>query len=120
MDGDGRTAVDHFERAARLDPISPLRDVARAHIAVGLVFQGALEDAVRVFRTTSHRTPRMRLILVGAWGKLNQLAQAREELALYEQTTTISPEAMVEHMAKRNPEQSAWVAETLARLRSGD
>jgi len=40
IDGNGDLAVDHLQRAIRLDPVSPLYGVATAHLGLSLAVQG--------------------------------------------------------------------------------
>jgi TolB-like protein/DNA-binding winged helix-turn-helix (wHTH) protein len=116
MNGEGGAAVEHLEHALRLDPISPLSDVARAHMAVGKILEGAFEESLRIFRRTSYRTSRIHLALACAYGQLNEWPQAREELRHYDQLTTLPAEAMAEHSFHK-ADQKKWAIDMIARIR---
>lgn len=103
-------AVEPFQTAARLDPISHLGDMARAHIAVCRVLQGDFPEAARLFRQTTYRTPRLHLALTGVLGQLGLIEEARRELALYEKSTSTPIEAM----AKRSASDPQILAALLA------
>ncbi len=95
MAGQCDIAVEHLQRAARLDPLSRLNETARAHIAIAYALMGRFEESLRIFRETTFRTARVQFWVPYACGQLGLWAQAREELNHYEQMTDISPEAMV-------------------------
>ena len=116
MNGEGGAAVEHLEHTLRLDPISPLSDVARAHVAVGKVLEGAFEESLRIFRKTSYRTSRIHLALACVSGQLNEWPQAREELRHYDQLTTLPAEAMAEHCF-HNADQRTWAIDMIAKIR---
>jgi len=58
IDGDGDRAVDHLQRAIRLDPVSPLHGIASAHLGLGLAVQGRYAESVRILRASSNLTAR--------------------------------------------------------------
>ncbi|HEY8003710.1 MAG TPA: TIR domain-containing protein, partial [Phenylobacterium sp.] len=68
--GKTEAAIEELETAARLDPISRLGDMARAHVGAALAAQRDFNEADRVFRGTTFRTPRIRLMLVALYGHL--------------------------------------------------
>lgn len=96
--GRSADAVEHLKRAARLDPISRLNDVARVHIAAATALLGDFEESLRIFRSTTHRTARLQLALLYACIRLGLWPEAREELRVYEQLTHVPPEAMLAQM----------------------
>jgi TolB-like protein len=100
MNGDNKTAADHLERAATLDPISHLSEVARAHIGVSFVMMEDYAKGARLIERASYRPPRVRLCLVAAYGHLGRFAEAATELALFGQSTSAPPEAMLAYMAR--------------------
>jgi TolB-like protein len=116
IDGNGDDAVEHLQRATRLDPISHLSEVARAHIGIGLALQGSYDEALRIFRATTYRTPRIQIVLVFVCALLGQMPEAREELTLYEQMTAMSAEAMVPHLTRQTAIQT-WLLGVLADVR---
>ena len=98
IDGDSAEAVEHLQRAARLDPVSQLNEIARAHIAIGRALLGDFGESLRILRSITYRTPRVQLLLPYVCAKLALWPEAREELRIYEQLTSISPEAMLAQM----------------------
>jgi len=117
LDGKGAGAIEDFERAARLDPISPLNGKARVHIGVGQFVQGNFEEALRNLLATSNRSPRVQLLLMTTYDRLGHSEQAREVLRSYEQETPVSAESLIDDMAARQPEMRQMVREALARVR---
>lgn len=115
MNSQPAAAIEHLERAMRLDPISPLNDIARVHVAVGRALEGAFEDALRIFKTTSYRTPRVHMLLACVYAHFNQWPQARDELKLYEQVATLPAEAMAKH-SFRDANQRRWAIELIAKI----
>jgi TolB-like protein len=97
-DGQYAGAMERLQRAARLDPISPVHEGARAHIAVINGLCGNFEGCVRVLKATSYRSPRIHLALLHSYGRLGRWDEAREELRSYEQLATIPAEQMVASM----------------------
>jgi adenylate cyclase len=116
VEGDGRKAVEHFERAARLDPISHLGEVARAHIGVGTALQGDFQTAVRQLRGSSHRSARIHMVLAALYGHLGQFDDAEDELALYAGSVTIPVETMA-RFSSRDPQSQAIILSGLAKTR---
>ena len=110
-------AVEHLQRAARLDPISRLNEIARAHIAVGRALLGDFEESLRIFRAITYRTPRVQLLLPYVCAQLNQWPEAREELKVYEQLTNIPPEAMLAQMTI-SANHRALLLDAYARVRN--
>lgn len=99
--GHGEESMEHLQRAARLDPISRLNEIARAHIGICHALLGDFENALRVLRATSFRTPRIQLWLLCICARLAQWPEAREELRLYEQMTNIPPEVLIVDTTQR-------------------
>ena len=118
IDGDGDRAVDHLQRAIRLDPVSPLHGIASAHLGLGLAVQGRYAESVRILRASSNLTARAQLVLACASCELGQLAHARAELRRYEQMTHVPAEALAARMT-RNPSLRAFFMGALSRIRSG-
>lgn len=87
-------AARQFQEAARLDPLSPLGEKARVHVAIALATQGDVVEAMRLYRETTYRTPIVHLIMAGMYGELGNLEEARRELALYTDWTAVAPDAM--------------------------
>lgn len=95
IEADGDAAARHLQEAFRLDPLSPLGEMARAHIAMARVVQGDFVGAARIYRETTYRTPRIYVIMAGVYGILGNLDEARKELAFYAESTTVPAEEMV-------------------------
>ena len=95
FEADGDAAALHFREAARLDPLSPLGEMARAHMAIAHFVQGDYGESARLHRETTYRTPRIHLMMAAAYGHLRNLEEARKELTLYRESTTVPPEAMM-------------------------
>lgn len=115
--GRSSEAVDHLQRAARLDPISRLNEIARAHIGIGQAMLGKFEQALQILRATTYRTPRVQLMMPFICSRLGLWAEAREELRLYEQLTSISPEVMSAQMGAQE-DQRTWVLESIIQVRN--
>jgi TolB-like protein len=115
--GHSAEAVEHLQRAARLDPVSRLNEIARAHIAVGRALLGDFEEALRIFRAITYRTPRVQLILPYVCARLGLWPEAREELRIYEQLTNIPPEVMLAQMTI-SADHRALLVDAFAQVRS--
>jgi TolB-like protein len=98
IEADGDAAEQHFQQAARLDPLSPLGEMARAHIAMARFVQGDFAEAARLHRETTYRTPRIHLIMAAVHGHLGNVEEARKELTLYQSVTTVPPETMMNRL----------------------
>jgi adenylate cyclase len=119
VQGNGDEAVEHLQRAARLDPISRLNEIARAHIGIGRALLGEFDEALRIFRAITYRTPRVQLFMPFVCAELGLWKEAREELRLYEQLTDIPPEALFAGMPVR-PDHRAAVMEAIAKVRASE
>lgn len=111
--GDGSRAVEHLETAGRLDPISPLKDVIRAHMGVGWAIQGDLRRGLDLIRATTYRTARIHLVLAAIYGHLELATESRDELALFRACTAAAPDEMITAAAQQ-PSVAAWLREGLA------
>jgi adenylate cyclase len=118
IDGDGDRAVEHLQTAARLDPISPLNDIIRAHIGLGRVLQGDYPDALRLIRATTHRTARIHLVLASLCGHLAMPQESQKELALFQSRSSLAVEDMVAVSTPR-ADWRAWLLEGINRGREG-
>lgn len=116
--GDAEAAIEQLERAARLDPISHLAEVARAHIAAAWVIRGDFQEALRLFRGATYRSPRLRLTLAAMYGHLGMFREALDELALCESQSQAPVETMVAFMTRR-PEHRALLLDGIALARQG-
>jgi len=115
--GNSSEAVEHLQRAARLDPISRLNEIARAHIAIGRALLGDFEESLRIFRAITYRTPRVQLFLPYICARLGLWPEAREELSIYEQLTNIPPEAMLAQMTS-SADHRALLLDAFAQVRN--
>lgn len=98
IEADGDASERHFRETARLDPLSSLGEMARAHIAMARFVQGDFGEAARLHRRTTYRTPRIHLIMAAVYGHLGDLEDARRELALYGDSTTVPPQTMMSRL----------------------
>jgi len=117
IDGDGDMAVEHLQRAIRLDPVSSLQGIARTHLGLALAVQGHYAESVRILRASSNLTTRAQLVLACASCELGQLVQARAELRRYEQMTHVPAEDLGARMT-RNSSLRAFFMGALSRIRS--
>jgi Flp pilus assembly protein TadD len=95
IEGDGDRATEHLQTAARLDPISPLNDVIRAHIGLGQAIRGQYGEAVRLLRATTHRSARIHLFLAAMYGHLRMPRESQDELAMFHRLSSASVQDMV-------------------------
>ena len=116
VEGDGDAAVDHLERAARLDPLSHLGEIARAHIGLGRAAQGDYPAAVRLLRATTFRSARIHLVLAALYGHLGMFDASQDELALYAGSSQVPIETMI-NFSSRSPALRASVLEGIAKTR---
>ncbi|HTB86901.1 MAG TPA: winged helix-turn-helix domain-containing protein [Steroidobacteraceae bacterium] len=114
MRGNGEDAVAHLQRAARLDPVSPLHDIACAHIGVGMFLQGNFEEALRILRRSNYRPPRIQLTQIIAHARLGQWQEAREQLDLLEKDTGSTAENII---SATTPDIRAMIVEAIAQIR---
>ena len=117
--GDGDRAVEHLRIAARLDPISPLNDIIRVHIGIGHFIQGDLAKALRLIRTTTHRTARIHLVLSALYGALDMPQESRDEVALFHGRSSASVDEMIALMTSQRPEMRNRFYEGLAKGLNG-
>ena len=96
LEHDADVAVEHLETAARLDPISSMNDVIRAHIGVGRFLKRDWDGALSAIRATSHRTTRIHLTLAALYGYLEMPQDSQEEIARFQSRSPLSVEAMIE------------------------
>ena len=116
VEGDGDAAVDHLERAARLDPLSHLGEIARAHIGLGRAAQGDYPAAVRLLRATTFRSARIHLVLAALYGQLGMFDASQGELSLYAASSQVPVETMI-NFSSRSPALRASVLEGIAKTR---
>ena len=102
LDHDADVAVEHFETAARLDPLSSLNDVIRAHIGVGRLLKGDYRGALDGIRGTTHRTVRIYLTLAAIYGYLDMPRESQEEIARFRCRSPLSPEDAIASGIPRN------------------
>ncbi|MFL6776148.1 MAG: winged helix-turn-helix domain-containing protein [Sphingomicrobium sp.] len=95
LDHDAELAVQHLQTAARLDPISPLNDVIRAHIAVGRFLAGDNSGALKGILGTAHRTIRIHLTLAAIYGYLDMPEESRDEIARFQSRSPLSAEDII-------------------------
>ena len=66
-------------------------------MAMARLVQGDFVEAARLYHETTYRTPRLHLMMAAVHGDLGNLEEARKELALYTDATSVPPEVMVSH-----------------------
>jgi adenylate cyclase len=113
--GDPQASIGRFQEAARLDPLSQLGEMARAHIGVAHALLGQYEEAARLFRETTYRTPRVRMIITAVYGWLGAVEEARRELDLYASGGAAMPMEALATATVRDSEQLAWILAALKR-----
>jgi hypothetical protein len=74
--------------------------MARAHVGAALAAQRDFNEADRVFRGTTFRTPRIRLMLVALYGHLGMPSECRDELAGYAASTSVPIDTMAGVMSR--------------------
>lgn len=116
--GDGEAAVDHMRRAMRLDTMSPLHGVARAHLAAGLLVQERFGEALAEMRAAGKLSARFQLLKACLASNLGQVQEAREDLRHYEQLTSTPAETMASGMTRQESLRN-WMLAGLAQIRAG-
>jgi hypothetical protein len=69
--------------------------MANTHMAMACSAQGDFVEAARLYRETTYRTPIVHLIMATVHGELGNLEEARKELSLYTDSTTVPPDVML-------------------------
>jgi adenylate cyclase len=87
--GDAVPAMEHLERAERLEPFSTVGDGARAWMAIAQFQQGRLEDALELFSRANIRNPDCIGVLAALYGCLGQIEDAKGTLRTYRQITDV-------------------------------
>lgn len=114
-EGDTDAALECYETASRLDPISPLNDIIQVHIGTLRIVRGEFQEALRVLRTTTYRTARVHLSLATLYGHMGMPQDSLRELALFE---AVSPLSFEDAIASGMPENMrAWIIEGINRAR---
>lgn len=112
---DTDAALERFQTASRLDPISPLNDIIQVHIGMARIIQGDFQEALRILRTTTYRTARVHLALATLYGHMDMPRDSLRELALFQ---AASPLPFEEAIADGLPENMrAWIVEGINRAR---
>jgi adenylate cyclase len=113
--GDTDAAVERFQTASRLDPVSPLNDLIQVHIGMARIIQGDFQEALKILRTTTYRTARVHLALATLYGHMDMPRDSLGELALFE---AASPLPFEEAIADGLPENMrAWIIGGINRAR---
>ena len=76
---------------------------------------GQYEEAARLFRETTYRTPRVRMIITAVYGWLGAVEEARRELDLYASGGAAMPMEALATATVRDSEQLAWILAALKR-----
>lgn len=77
-------AATSLERALLLDPISARSGFSRMYLASARFQQRRFEEALAMFRTTTHRLPLSHAILASLFGHLGDRHAARQELSAFD------------------------------------
>ena len=101
----------------RLDPLSPLNEVARKHLGFGLAAEGRYQEAMEMFRREGAPSPRAQMALVFLASELGRDAEAREELLRYEGMTAIPIDELIAR-SLRHERHRATVRAAIARIRT--
>jgi hypothetical protein len=64
-------------------------------MAMACISQGDFVSAARLYPETTYRTPRIHLMMAAVYGELGNMGEARRQLALYTDSTTVPPDVMV-------------------------
>jgi adenylate cyclase len=91
--GEPGVAIEHAERASRLDPLSSLGAVVPSLMALARFQQGRLEEALAEYDRTAFRTPSSHAVLAAIYGHLGRLDEARASLARHQALDGASIEA---------------------------
>lgn len=112
---DTDAALERFQTASRLDPISPLNDIIQVHIGMARIIKGDFQEALRILRTTTYRTARVHLALATLYGHMDMPRDSLRELALFE---AASPLPFEEAIADGLPENMrTWIIAGINRAR---
>jgi TolB-like protein/class 3 adenylate cyclase/Tfp pilus assembly protein PilF len=101
--GDGNTAIDHFQRAMRLNPLDPLSSAAKAGVGWAHFVEGRYEDAVKWADMAWTHGPRSITALrckVAALGLLGRTEEAREAVRVL---LTVQPDATIPNLRRLMP-----------------
>lgn len=113
--GDTDAALERFETASRLDPISPLNDLIQVHIGMARIIQGDFQEALRILRTTTYRTARVHLALATLYGHMDMPQDSLRELALFEAASPLPFEEAIKDGLPEN--MRVWIIEGINRAR---
>ena len=80
-------AMDHLERAERLEPFSTVGDGARAWMAISRFQETRLDEALELFSRANIRNPDCIGVLAALYGCLGQIEDARRTLLTYRRIT---------------------------------
>jgi lipopolysaccharide biosynthesis regulator YciM len=111
-DGDAAGALEHFQMAARLDPISRFNDIVRAHLGIACAFSGDAVEGLNILRTTTHRTARIHLALAAIYGHLDRQDESQAEFSQFRALSTMSLDEMYRTLSPRSLD---WLREGLER-----
>lgn len=85
--GTSAVAMEHLERAERLEPFSTVGDGARAWMAIARFQQRQFDEALELFSRANIRNPDCIGVLAALYGCLGQVEDARQTLLTYRQAT---------------------------------
>ena len=108
--GDGRTAIEHFERAKRLSPLDPQAPIFSTGIAWANFIEGRYEEAAKgadvMVRERHHPTAlRCKVASLGLLGRADEAREAVRELLATQPFATVSKLKTL--MPMRRPEDMA-------------
>ena len=99
--GDPDAAIERFETAMRLDPISTLRASSMFWVAFARLQQGRFAEVVSTLQQTAHPIFSRYLALASALGHLGRTREARAALETYKILAVTSAEALADDVFRK-------------------
>jgi len=102
-------AAAHLERSLLLDPISNRSGFSRMYLASARFQQRRFEEALALFRTTTHRLPLSHAILASLHGHLRDVDTARTEYEAFESSEAGSLQKFIDIWFSSEPHRTLFV-----------
>jgi adenylate cyclase len=115
--GDPEEAIERFEMAGRLDPLSRSYELSRLFIAGCCFMQGRMQDAVDYGAGSSMYTRQTLAVMAAGRGHLGRIAEGRELAERFRAMTPIPIEDFGHRLFSR-PEHQKLYADGIALLRA--
>ena len=100
-EGDSEVAIERFETAIRLDPISTMRASSLFWVAFARLQQGRFEEVVSTLQETAHPVLSRHLVLASAFGHLGRTGEARAALAIHTGQSVMPAETLTDSLFRR-------------------